>query len=126
MKEELSQHHNELDEANLVGLSEYSYERIFNVYKDNDKYAYNILRTVHIPMDLNPETFVYTRVTGNLTWTQISFHEYRTIRLWWLICATNKILNPVSLPKPGMVIKIIKPQYVRDVVEQIKVQLNES
>ena len=55
-----------------------------------------------------------------MAWTALSFQEYGSIRLWWLICVTNGILNPVLLPEPGTIIKVIKPEYVRDIIEQIK------
>jgi hypothetical protein len=127
MKEELNKRQSQIDDDPTVdNLHEYSYEKIFNVYKDDHHYAYNILRTVHIPKVLDSDIYTYVRIQGKTSWTQLSYHEYRTIRLWWLICATNKIMNPVILPVPGMVIKIIKPQYVRSVVEQIKVELEDK
>ena len=124
MKEELNKRHNDIiDEPAIDSLHEYSYENVFNVFKDGIHYAYNILRAIHIPRKLDTDIFTYVRIQGKTSWTQLSYHEYRTIRLWWLICSANKILNPVMLPRPGMVIKIIKPQYVRSIIEQIKVEL---
>ena len=68
----------------------------------------------------NATFFYYYRVEGNSTWTRICFDHYGTIQLWWLICLVNKIMNPVTSPEPGTVIRILKPQYVSEVVDQIK------
>lgn len=125
MKEELNKVQNEISDVH--SLHDFSYERIFNVYKDGDHYGYNILKAVRIPEDLDPTVFTYVNIVGSMAWTALSFQEYGSIRLWWLICVTNGILNPVLLPEPGTIIKVIKPEYVRDIIEQIKVDTaNES
>ena len=121
MKEELYKKQNSISE--LDNLVDYALENIFNVYKDGDYHAYNILKTVRIPADLDPSTFIYVRIDGKITWTQISQLEYGTIRLWWLICVANGILNPVLLPEPGTVVKIITPASVRTVINTIKSQV---
>lgn len=113
----------------LPDLNDFSYENIFNVYIERDQsndtrhFAYNILKAVKMPPDIDPSAFTYVRITGKVAWTQLSFLEYRTIRLWWLICVTNGILNPVKLPEPGTVIKVIKPEHVKTIVSMIKNQL---
>tara|TARA_B100001123_G_C14746227_1_gene802992 strand:+ start:76 stop:441 length:366 start_codon:yes stop_codon:yes gene_type:complete len=117
MKTELNKTSNSIDE--LPVISDRVYERIFNVYKEGNYYAYNILKTVNIPRNLDDEIFYYSRIIGKTTWTQLSFDHYSTIRLWWLICVTNKIMNPVLLPKQGTVIRIIKQEYVNSILEQI-------
>jgi ABC-type nitrate/sulfonate/bicarbonate transport system permease component len=121
MKIELSKTHN--DVPGLGNLNDFAYENIFNVYTQDDFYAYNILRTVKIPENLDPSTFTYVKIAGKISWTSLSFLEYRTIRLWWLICIANGILNPVILPEPGTVIKIITPASVRSVIDSIKSQV---
>ena len=122
MKEDISKLQNEI--GDLGSLSELSYEKIFSMYKDDSKYfAYNLLRTIRIPRDLNEDIYFYTRISGNSTWVQLSYDFYGNIRLWWLICITNGILNPVELPDPGTVIKVIKPTYVKSVINSINSQV---
>ena len=121
MKTELYKSRNNI--SGLDTISEHTYERIFKMYKDGDHYAYNILRTVNIPQNLHEDTFYYTRIDGMVTWPQLSFDHYGTIRLWWLICLTNKIMNPVYLPDPGTIIKVIRPSYIESILEQIELQL---
>ena len=122
MKDELRKTIDQVDETLII--PENAYERIFHMYRDNDvHYAFNLMRTVNIPADIDDDVIFYTRVTGKKTWTQRSFDIYGTIRLWWLICLTNKIMNPVTLPDPGMVLKIIKPEMVPQVLESIHNQI---
>ena len=101
-------------------MSEYAYERIFKMYKDDDKFfAYNILKTVRIPYNLDDDACYYYRMSGKTTWAGLSFNHYGTINLWWLICLSSGIRNPVQIPEPGTILRIIKPSYVRTVIDAI-------
>ena len=120
MKEELHKTHNSVPE--LGNLHAAAYENIFSMYKDEGEfYSYNITRAIRFPDDLNDDLYYYHQIVGTDTWTKLSFDHYGTIQLWWLICSVNKILNPVLLPDSGTVIKILKPIYVSDVIEQVKI-----
>ena len=122
MKIELRKNHNNVDR--LGNLQPSSYESIFNMYQDEGEFfAYNILRTIRFPADLDNEFFFYYQVVGKDTWCRLSFNQYGTIQLWWLICLTNKIMNPVKFPDAGVVLKILKPQYVSEVIDQIKLNI---
>ena len=119
MKNELNKRHNDIEAFGKLGTD--MYENIFNVYKaDEDYYAYNISKSVHIPHNIDPKFIDYIRVAGKQTWTNLSFQIYGSITLWWLILVTNGIQNPVLLPEPGMVLKIIKPEFVDTILQQIK------
>lgn len=124
MKDDLDKYQNELKE--LPSLNEFSFENIFKVYKDDGFYAYNIIKSVKIPSVLDDTTFDNIRLSGELPWTVISQKLYGTIRLWWLLCVTNKILNPVIVPEAGTIIKVIKPTYVRAVIDEIKGQIHSN
>ena len=119
MKIELNKVHNNVTE--LGNLPSSAYENIFNMYKDEGEfYTYNILKTVKFPREMDSEFFSYHQVAGKNTWCRLSFEYYGTIHLWWLICLTNKIMNPVVFPEPGTVLKILHPIYVSEVIDQIK------
>lgn len=121
MKNELNKRHNELTEFDTLPVS--FYENIFNVYReDNEFYAYNILKSVHIPTDIDEDYIMYIRVTGKQTWVNISYSVYNTIQLWWLICVTNGIHNPVINPRPSTLLKVIKPEYVQSVLDRVKLK----
>lgn len=95
-------------------------ENVFNVYKDeDDKYFYNMLRTVNIPEDLDPQYYdVYTIRYGDM-WPTLAWKFYQNVNLWWLICATNQIDNATENPKTGDNIKIIKEGYVTEILNSL-------
>tara|TARA_R100001163_G_C4951914_1_gene119325 strand:+ start:153 stop:518 length:366 start_codon:yes stop_codon:yes gene_type:complete len=121
MKIELYKTNEDIPEVTTT--SDTSYESIFNIYQDDGYFAYNILKSVQFPEEINSELVAYIRVNGDISWSQLSFKVYGDINLWWLICAVNKILNPVIKPAPGTVLKIIRPDQVSSIIQQIKNQL---
>lgn len=109
---------------NLKPLKATRYENIFKLYTNNDsQYYYNLLQSIYLPENINEEFVYYQLVNESLPWTIISFNAYKTIDLWWLICLTNNIYNPVKFPDKGSLIKIIKPSYVNTVLNEIKLNL---
>jgi len=104
----------------LPVLKSYRYENIFKLYKtQNDQYYYNLLQSVVLPDKIDEDYIYYQLVTKKMPWTSVSFNAYKTIELWWLICLANKINNPVMLPEENKLIKLIKPQYVPTVINEI-------
>lgn len=109
------------DHSELIPLADTAYEQIFRVYKDNDIfYAFNILKTIHIPKDIHEDMYHYVRLSGKTSWVGLSMEMYGTIKLWWLICIVNKINNPVQFPTPGMRVRVIKKDLVGQILKQIK------
>jgi hypothetical protein len=108
---------------NLPRLEDYNFENIFKIYKDNDHYFYNLLKTINFPRDLDPVYFETYRVKSNMALTILSYKFYGTIKLWWLILLTNQINNPIAFINPGKMLKIIKPAYVGDILQSIKESL---
>lgn len=107
---------------------EISYENIFRVYStENSNQSnflyYNLLNSVYLPANLSPTTYYTITINRRLPWTAISYNEYRTIELWWLIALTNNIFNPVQYPSPGTTLKIIKPELVKVIINDINTQL---
>ena len=102
-----------------------SYENIFNVYTDNDgRYFYNLLQSVIIPPDLPPGYFnKYNTVYGD-TWPLISYKNYDTTHLWWIILLCNNILDPTQITPPATELKILKPEIVSLVLSQINTRVN--
>ena len=92
MKEELNKYVNEIPE--ISNLPDTAYENIFKVYKEDNFFAFNILKTVQIPANLHEKVYDIIMITGKTSWTKLSFDQYGSINLWWLICLTNGILNP--------------------------------
>lgn len=107
---------------------EVSYENIFRVYSTENSNEgnflyYNLLNSVYLSNLLSPTTYYTITINRRLPWTAISYNEYRTIELWWLIALANNIFNPVNYPAPGTVLKIIKPELVKVIINDINTQL---
>lgn len=106
----------------LSKLNAYNFENLFKVYRDGeDPYYYNLLNTIVLPTDLNPSVYYEYTIPGpNISWTNLSYQVYGTIRLWWIICIANDIQNPTAFPASGTKLKIIRPEYVREILATIK------
>lgn len=109
-------------------ISRTSYENIFRVYNtevSNQKPLsyYNILTSIYLPDELIQGTYYSIRINRIMPWTAISYNEYRTMNLWWLIVAANKIINPTKFPAPGTTLKIIKRELITTILNGINQQL---
>ena len=113
------------DIGSLPSLNEYQYESFFRLYlTENNQYFYNLQSfVVYFLEELDPSTYYEVRVDKNLPWTAISYNEYRTMDLWWLIALVNRVYNPLEFPKPGTKLKILYPEYVRTVITRIDNEL---
>lgn len=106
----------------LNNLSDYAYENIFSVYKENEQYYYNLLNTINFPLssELDPSLYTLYTITAHDIWPLISYKQYGTIQLWWIICVANNISNPLVMPKPGT--RIIIP--ITATVNQVLATIN--
>ena len=119
MIEELNKTRFDTKELGLI--DSHFYENIFSVYKKDKHFIYNIKKRVTLPEGIVEDQFFYYKpITINAPWTLLSFHHYGTIKLWWLICVCNNITNPVYNCEPGMGIRFLKPQYISDVIREIR------
>jgi len=106
--------------SDLPSLDSTRYENIFNVYNDSDGYYYyNLLQTIVFPQNLPDSFFNAYAVTPGDTWPMISYRNYNTINLWWLIMLANGLDNPISTIESGTVLKIPKNNVVREILTQI-------
>ena len=119
---ELKKRRYNLKEIGLI--DDQFYENIFNVYKVDKHYIYNILRKVGIPDTALDERYFYNAVIhASVPWTAISYQQYNTIKLWWLLCIVNKIINPVVNVEAGTIIRVLHPEYISDVLAVLRQEL---
>lgn len=117
-------------DVNILGENpEISYENIFRVYNtegtDGGNFLYyNLLNSVYLSDNLQPNTYYTITINRIMPWTAISYNEYRSIDLWWLIVLANGIINPVKYPAPGTVLKIIKPEFIPAILNDIQFKLS--
>jgi len=111
--------------SDLPNLDAYDFENIFKICFDPDKaaYYYNLIKTVNIPNNIADELYMFHTIDTHQPLTALSHAMYGTIKLWWLICITNNIQNPVEFIPGGSAVKVIKPRYVPYVVDLIKQSL---
>ena len=97
---------------------------LFHVYeKQNEGLYFNLNRTINIikSEDIAETNFTYYQINQGDTWTLISYKNYGTIKLWWLICKTNGINNPVATdPEQGNTLKILNKDVVNQILDLVK------
>ena len=104
----------------LPALDKTRYENIFRLYTTNKKqYYYNLLQTINIDQGIDPKKLFYMTVKEALPWSIVSYNAYGTMDLWWLIALVNNIDNPVKELSSGTTLKIIRPQFIDDVLTEI-------
>tara|TARA_R110000764_G_scaffold211232_1_gene297303 strand:+ start:194 stop:559 length:366 start_codon:yes stop_codon:yes gene_type:complete len=119
-----TEYQNNIDE--LPKLGEFRYENLFKVYQIDGYYIYNIINSMSLDDDMDVEYYYDWKVDSPLPWTTLSYLHYETTNLWWLICIMNGISNPVQFVETGTVLQIIKPVYVRKIIDQILSNINEG
>jgi hypothetical protein len=107
----------------LPKLRNENYENIFNLHTDKEgRYFYNLLQTVIVPDNLPAGYYEQYNVVYGDTWPLISYKNYQTPNLWWLIVSVNGIINPTEQPQTGTQIRILKSQFASLVINQISTQ----
>lgn len=111
---------NDIEELSTLLDSE-NFENIFNLELDESgSYYYNTLRSISFPDNIDPDSYTeYTTVPGD-TWPFIAWKEYNNVKLWWVICSVNNIINPVAQPEPGIVLKILDINIVDNILQTIR------
>lgn len=104
----------------LPKLAAEKYENIFRVYLDEDnRYFYNLLEAINLPTNLPAGFFREYSVEPNDTLPFISYKTYNTVDLWWLICISNNIQNPIKKIPTGTKLKIPVPNFAQIILETI-------
>jgi hypothetical protein len=108
------------DISELPVIPKTRYENIFRLYSTGDaQYYYNLLQSIYIDGEIDPQKIFYMSVKESLPWSIISYNAYGTMDLWWLIAIVNKIYNPVDQPEVGSILKVIRPEYVESILTEI-------
>jgi LysM repeat protein len=112
-----------MKQNNISGLSRLDrecYENLFNVYQTKDgMYFYNIIQSIVFPEKLPASLFDFYTITREDTWPLISYKNYKTPNLWWILMYANNILDPTKPLKVGEEIKVPILPVVEEVLTQI-------
>lgn len=114
--------------TDLKEIDAYNFENFLRLYKTTEgQYFYNILSNyINIDNELATSTYYEIRVQKSVPWTTLSYNEYRSIHLWWLIMEINNIRNPLDYPEPGTKLKILYPQYAKFVLDKISEKIKNN
>ncbi len=109
----------------LKNLELSRYENIFKIFNTGEKnfFYYNINKKISLPNSLDERLLINITLPQGLPLTTLSYNAYGTIDLWWLILIINNITNPIKDLPIGKKIKLIKPQYIEQVLQTIESQL---
>jgi len=79
----------------------------------------NLMSNVSIPYNINPMFYTIYQPTQNESFQTISYKFYGTIKLWWFICKTNHLLNITEGANANVPLKIIKKEYVYNIIKEL-------
>lgn len=112
---------NEISDKSITKLKSTNLANIFNVYYNHDlKYMYNLLNRVYIPEDLTRNLYTAIFPLPNEYLPQLSYRVYKTIDLAWLIAVTNDIDNMLEPLSPGVPIRILRNEVVKNILTTIQ------
>lgn len=104
--------------------SNLSLANFFNVYEEKGELYYAINKTVYF--DSVPKIgesspyFSDYRVNSKDTWPLIAYRHYGTIKLWWLVCKVNGIIDATKNPEPDTFIKILDKSQVLSITKSLR------
>lgn len=105
-------------------LNQYDFANLFNVVKLGENSYFNICKTINFENvdDVPPKYYYVYTINETDSWTGISYKFYETIRLWWLICKFNKIVDPFKELTTGKIIKIPSMDFAKQILRIISTQ----
>jgi hypothetical protein len=111
--------------ADLKNLDLTRYENIFKIYNTGEKnyFYYNINKKISIPDNFDERLFYHIVLPSGLPLTTLSYNAYGTMDLWWLILILNEIINPIKDIPEGKKIRLLKPEYIEQILDSIERQL---
>ena len=102
-------------------LDNYNFANLFNVVNKGEKSYFNLCRSIYFDIeDISPDLITVYEVAEGDTWTNISYRNFGTIKLWWLICKFNNIKNPFEEIEAGKIIKILSKKLMETNINVIQ------
>lgn len=110
-----------------INLDNNSILNMFNILQDAEgNYLINIFKSYILDENLlnNPDIFHMYSIKNEDWWDSISFKYYGTPKLWWLITLINEVHNPFEDYNETDMIKILKREFLYDMLKSIKKMRN--
>lgn len=110
-----------LTNQTLGNSSQLKLFKIGNEISNNTKYL-NIFRSYILnKSNLNKSSFYDLYEVDNDDWLDtIAFKVYGSPALWWIIAIVNNISNPFEDLETGNILRILKPNYIYNILKEIK------
>ena len=110
-----------LTNQSLNNSSQLKLFSVANELSSNTKYL-NIFRSYILNRsNLNNDSFYNLYEVDNDDWLDtVAFKVYQTPNLWWVIAIVNNISNPFEELYPGKILRILKPNYIYNILKEIK------
>jgi hypothetical protein len=105
-------------------LSNTSQLKMFNMLenlRDNKKFM-NIFRSFIVNDSIfNNARYYNLHEVDSSDWLDtIAYQYYENDSLWWIIAMTNNIVNPFEELEEGNFLRILKPQYIYNILKEIQ------
>ena len=121
MKNKLNKLISSGDFKDVSFLDNYNFANLFNVVNKGEKIYFNLCRSIYFDIeDISPDLITVYEVAEGDTWTNISYRNFGTIKLWWLICKFNNIKNPFEEIEAGKIIKIPSKELMETIINVIQ------
>ena len=102
-------------------LDNYNFANLFNVVNKGEKSYFNLCRSIYFDIeDISPDLITVYEVAEGDTWTNISYRNFGTIKLWWLICKFNNIKNQFEKIEDEKIIKIPSKEIMETIINVIQ------
>lgn len=104
-------------------VDNYSLLNLFDILENEDQTRFiNLFKFYIINEEIKEKAFYFKLYEAEEIdrWDLISYKAYGSSRFYWILCIFNDILNPFEQLESGQFIKIIKPDYLYQILKEIK------
>ena len=106
-----------------IRLNNVSLLKLFGVLEDiqNDEKIFNIFKSYELNSEMESNVHYELHEVGhNEWWEYISYNYYGTPYLWWILPLINEVTNPFEWLEEGKFLKVLKPEYIYQLLKEIK------
>lgn len=111
-------------EITKTRLSNISRLHLFNIVEEDKEKFLNIFKSYTMESSIeDDDTYFYTyTIDTEDWWDSISTRFYDTPFLYWIVCIVNNITNPFEEIEEGQIIKVLKEEYLYQILKEIKTE----
>lgn len=106
-----------------ISLSNTSQLKLFPIFKDiNGVKFLNLFRSYKLNEQIQSDILLFSsyEVSNGEYWDDIAYKVYGIPQLWWIIALINNVVNPFEELNDGDNIKILKEDYIYNLVKDME------